>query len=161
METLDSGTKRTSTILVAVFASALVVVLAVVVLWHERSNPREPRRQAESNFSSVPSEVATLSESSGDSTSGAVVFLNNVELLHTARDNQYLARGSRGHHVLVLAVGKPLHANDGAVADVKGTVRRLPSTSVLKKKWKLGKSQLALIEGQTLYVAAEEISFGE
>lgn len=110
------------------------------------------------NLVDVPTKIGLLFQAQDPSRIvNDIVFFNNVQLEPGPSDNLYYAVGASGTRVLVLVnSSKPL-PDDNAV-NLKGTVRRLPSTYVLSKKWKLTKDELQAANEQGIYIEAEKIT---
>jgi len=86
-----------------------------------------------------------------------IVFFNDVHLEAGPTDELYYAVGAAGKRVLVLSKGAKNSA-DNTEVDIRGTVRLLPSKTILKKKWKLTSDELTAAQEQGVYIEADAIT---
>ena len=148
------GKAKFSWRLLAAVVLALAGVIVIVLVARDGSTVKPAPISAESRGLATPSELSSVL---ADETAGRQVFLNRVQLSPASKEDQYLARGARGQHMLVIAAGKAPQLDGPAVANVRGITHVLPSERVLRRDWKLDKKQRKLVAGQRFYIAAQEI----
>jgi hypothetical protein len=107
----------------------------------------------------VPTKVGLLfSYDNANDVLNHIVFFNDVQLEPGPTDNLYYAGSPNGHRVLVVSQGTKTASSDSPQVDIKGTVRALPSASTLKKKWKLSKEELEVVQKEGIYIEADAIT---
>jgi len=87
-----------------------------------------------------------------------IVFFHDIHLESGPADNVYYAVGTEGNKVLVVAMGSKPAIDEETAVNVQGTVRPVPPTAEMKKKWKLNKEQIAAIREQGVFIEADEIA---
>lgn len=104
----------------------------------------------------VPTNVGSLATDRKSEVLNHIVFCNDVHLKPGPTEDVYYAIGASGDRVLVISQGKKA-ASDNAQVDIKGTVRQIPPTSTLSKKWKLDTEEQKAVREQGIYIEADEI----
>src|SRR4051812_36801339 len=106
----------------------------------------------------TPTQVKLLlSENKPGEILNHIVFFHDVKLESGPADNVYYAVGSQGHKVVVVALGTKTAMSDDATVDISGTVRTLPPTTEMKKKWKLDAEQIKAVKEQGVFIEADSI----
>lgn len=106
----------------------------------------------------VPTRVGLLfSYDSVNDVLNHIVFFNDVQLEPGPSDNLFFAGSPNGHRVLVVSQGTKTASAEGSQVNIKGTVRALPPTSILKKKWKLSKEEVEAVQKEGVYIEADAI----
>lgn len=139
--------------LVALAFFAVTLVVGFMIVRHAMDDDRP----SVSSVVNVPTRVGLLfSYDEPSDVVNHIVFFNDVHLEPGPNDSLYYAVGAAGHRVLVMSKG--LKASpENAQVDIKGTVRLIPATTVLKKKWKLTSEELKAAREQGVYIEADEI----
>jgi hypothetical protein len=113
---------------------------------------------AVSNVVNVPTKVGLLfSFDDRSDVVNNIVFFNDVHLQAGPTADLYYAVGAAGNRVLVSSQGSKSVPENGQV-DIKGTVRYLPTSYTLKKKWKLTKEEIKAAREQGIYIEADQIT---
>ncbi len=113
-------------------------------------------RPSNARVTNVPTRLESLFSDDRSDVVNHIVFFNDVRLEPGPTDDVYYAVGAAGDRVLVLSQGKKVSSDNDQV-DVRGTVRPLPPTSTLSKKWKLDKEEVKAIREQGIYIEADQI----
>jgi hypothetical protein len=134
---------------------AMVAIAASILIWPVDQGEGPYPAKAYERYA-TPSTLTPLLKD--DSIAGDSVFLNNVQLIPAAQDDEYFARGADGKYMLVILAGKPVDLHDrDVIADVQGVIRTLPPSKILKRDWKLKPQQLSRISGEQFYLSAQRI----
>jgi hypothetical protein len=86
-----------------------------------------------------------------------IVYFNDVRLESGPADNVYYAVGAEGKRLLVVALGSKSVVGEDAPVDIEGTVRALPPSSEMRKKWKLDKEEIKAVRDQGIFIEADSI----
>jgi hypothetical protein len=104
------------------------------------------------------SRLAPLMISNVSAEIGDMVFLNNVRLDVGPTPKLFVVTGSSGLQMLVASeANKSANQPFSEHVDIKGTIRRLPASGILRKEWMLSKEQIDRFKRQGVYIAAEFI----
>ncbi|HWR17097.1 MAG TPA: hypothetical protein VN577_19870 [Terriglobales bacterium] len=141
-------------------AAAVFLVLSVVAFYSGYLLIKKTMEDSKVTARAIntPSQLGSLlNDYEPDQIANYIVYLNDVKLEAGPTDNVYYAAGPRGNRLLVVALGsKPALAEDETV-DISATIRRVPSTYEMKKKWKLDKAEIKALREQGIYIEAEAI----
>jgi hypothetical protein len=116
----------------------------------------EDARPPVASVVNVPTNVGSLAADRRSEVLNHIVFFNDVHLEPGPTEDVYYAVSATGDRVLVVSQGKKT-STDNAQVDIKGTVRTVPPTATLTKKWKLDKQEQAAVKEQGIYIEADEI----
>jgi len=106
----------------------------------------------------TPSSISALLGSQAADEVGDMVFLNNVRLLSGPQPHIFIISGAKGSRMLVVSEDGLLPVErTPAIVDIKGQLRRLPSSAILRKQCKLSTDQVSIFGRQQNYIAAEYI----
>ena len=109
------------------------------------------------NSVSTPSAVGSLLGPNPDAAVGDMIFLNDVAIQPGPRPAIFIVRGAQAHQLLVVSENAKPPTAAAPVVDIKGTLRRLPNRSTLKKAWKLNRDEIRVFGQQRVYLAADSI----
>jgi hypothetical protein len=116
----------------------------------------DENRSPSSRVTNVPTQLGSLLSDNRNEVVNHIVFFNDVRLEPGPTDDIYYAVGAAGDRILVVSQGKKASSDTDQV-DIQGTVRSLPTSSTLTKKWKLDKQELKAVRDQGIYIEAAEI----
>jgi hypothetical protein len=161
LEQLRDELLRNRKALIALVASAVLMMLFSVGMlvggYHLVKRSMEDARVT-TRSSNVPTLVgALLSDQRPGEVLNHIVFFNDVRLESGPADNVYYAVDTQGKRVLVVALGSKSATGEDALVDVSGTVRSLPPTSEMRKKWKLDKDEIQAVRDQGIFIEADSI----
>jgi hypothetical protein len=146
--------QRTIPILVI---TGLLFALGAAIVWHEWDPIRE-RSLASAAASNTPSSIDSLLSENAKAILGDMVFLNDVVLTAGPKKGVFVVSGAMNSRMLVVFdLPNSLVGRSPVTVDIKGLIRRLPSSATLRKNWKLSQDQLHAFAGQEIYIAAENV----
>lgn len=106
----------------------------------------------------TPSSIIALIGSQAADEVGDMVFLNDVRLISGPQPHIFIISGAKGSQMLVVSEDGLLPVQrTPAIVDIKGRIRQLPSSAILRKQWKLSTDQANIFGQQQNYIAAEYI----
>ncbi len=119
----------------------------------------DDNRPAVASVTNVPTRLASLLADDRSDVVNHIVFFNDVHLEPGPTENVFYAVGAAGDRILVFSQGKKSTSGGDEVdiVDIKGTVRTVPTTTTLSKKWKLDKQEVKAVREQGIYIEADEI----
>jgi hypothetical protein len=138
---------------VLVFAFFLVTMAGGYLLVRSAMDDSRP---AASRVTNVPTKLASLLSEERGQVVNHIVFFNDVRLEPGPADDVFYAVGAAGDRMLVVSQGKKA-STDADQVDIQGTIRLVPPTSTLTKKWKLDKEEVKALREQGIYIEASEI----
>lgn len=107
---------------------------------------------------STPSSIGPLLGANAQGTFGDMVFLHNVLLEAGPTPDVFVLSGAENLRMLLVSNAPNSFAEHTPITvDIKGLIRRLPSSATLRKEWKLTKEQIHLFGQQQIYIAAESV----
>jgi hypothetical protein len=93
-----------------------------------------------------------------DATVGGLLFFNDVRVTAGPKPGVFFLRDGKGNRLLAQWQGaKADLPPQGAVVDVSGLLRRLPSSWVLTREWKLGKQEARQVGNEEVYLEVVRI----
>lgn len=86
-----------------------------------------------------------------------IVYLHDVRLESGPTDGVYYAAGEKGERVIVVLLGSKTPGADDARVNISGAVRPLPTTWMMKKKWKLDNEEIKAVREKGFFIEADSI----
>ena len=150
--------KKCSPTLIAIVMPLLLCVGVVAVLWGADRVIVSDMEYSSAGGVSTPSCISPLLAGDVGAEIGDMVFLNDVRLQPGPEPQLFVVSGAKGTRMLVAldAANGPMRATPMTV-DIKGLIRRLPASGILRRQWKLTKDQIQRFGPQQIYIAAEYV----
>lgn len=144
--------------LIAVVLPMLICVVVVAALWGADWGMVGDMDYSSTGGVSTPSCIRPLLTGDIAAEIGDMVFLNDVRLQPGPEPKLFVVSDATGTRMLVAldAANRAIRATPMAV-DIKGLVRRLPASGILRKQWKFTKNQVQFFGPQKIYIAAEYV----
>ena len=142
--------------LISLVTPLLLCVGVVAALWGADRVLVSAMDYSSAGGASTPSCISSLLAGDVAAEIGDMVFLNDVRLQAGPSPQLFVVSGAKGTRMLIAldAAEGPRQAEPMTV-DIKGLIRRLPASAILRRQWKLTKDQIQHFGPQQIYIAAE------
>lgn len=135
---------------------AVVTVCLLVIAWKRATGEGHSENVAQA-AAQYPMSLSPLIAGKSSGTAGEIVYLTEVVLKAGPGSKMFFLTGKQGTQILTVADGAHLLAVPGETVDVKGTIRNTPPVDVLRREWKLNRTEATQVSQLPIYIESNSI----
>lgn len=134
----------------------LVTLWLLVIAWRRATGDFDSHKETQS-APNYPMKLGSLIEGTSSGQAGELVYLTEVLLKPGPAPKTFFLSGHQGTRILTVADGAHLLAAAGDTVDVKGTIRITPPIDVLRRQWKLSRTEASQVSQVPIYIESTSI----